>query len=64
MNFRGGRILGSQGHSERSEAYEKAAGDPRLTHEKRQEYLEKARGAGEDAKILEGFVVEAPCSKR
>jgi hypothetical protein len=39
-----------------AEAYEKVAEDPRLTHEKRQEYLEKARRArvlAQDAKILE-----------
>jgi hypothetical protein len=55
--FRGERLLSSEGHSEMAEAYEKAAADPRLTNEKRHEYLEKARQARElanRARILEG----------
>jgi hypothetical protein len=66
MRFRGERVLGSQGHSEMAEAYEKAAADPRLTHEKRREYLEKARRAGElaeDAKILEGSLLRRRARK-
>jgi hypothetical protein len=67
MIFRGERVLSPHGHSEMAEAYEKVAEDPRLTHEKRQEYLEKARRARElaqDAKILEGALLRRRARKR
>jgi hypothetical protein len=67
MVFRGERVLSSHGHSEMAEAYEKAGEDPRLTHRKRQEYLEKARRARElaqDAKILEGALLRRRARKR
>lgn len=53
---KGERVLTAQGHAQMAESYERAAADPRLKSDKRQEYLEKARRARElaqKAKVLE-----------